>query len=134
MSQTYITHNQWGMSPTGYAIGMLINVPGMVTNGINTNGQLVVRFYTPNGAPLYANQAEMTYRDIKGLCAAGTVVFPIVNNPANIGTAQMFIPYYALNLQPSGAMTRYELAVIATFYVNNFEKARSPLTMMWVNY
>lgn len=105
---------------------MLITIPGTIINGKSASAQMVVRFYMPNGNPLLANSAEPNFRDINGLAATGTVVLPIFNDPAQTGSIPVSIPYYALNLIPTGGMTNYSLTVVATLYVNQFEKAKSP--------
>lgn len=134
MAQPMILHNVWGMSPVGNVLGMKINVPGTIFNAQNSQGQLIVRFYMPDGNPLVANPQEFNYRDFYGLCAAGTPVMPIMDNQADMGGIDLFIPYYALNLIPTNGNRIYDLAAIATFYINNFEKGRSQFTPFQVRY
>jgi hypothetical protein len=113
---------------------MKINVPGTIFNAQNSQGQLIVRFYMPNGNPLIAHMQEYTYRDLYGLCAAGTQVMPIVNNQAELGRIDLFIPYYALNLIATNGNRVYDLAAVASFYINNYEKGRSQFTPFQVRY
>ncbi|MDF3029023.1 MAG: papain family cysteine protease [Fluviicola sp.] len=134
MSQPIITHDIWGVSPTGNALGMKINVPGTIFNAQNSQGQLIVRFYMPDGNPLIANIQEFSYRDLYGLCAAGTQALPILNNQAELGAIDLFIPYYALNLIPTNGTRIYDLAAVASFYINNYEKGRSQFTPFQVRF
>jgi hypothetical protein len=135
ISQPMVYHNIWGYNAMGVGSwGMNIVVPGTIVNGQNSNGQLIVRFFMPNGNPLIANPLEYNYRDRYGLCAAGTPIMPILNNSSNIGQVTLFIPYYALNLIPSNGFNVYDLAVVATFYINDFEKAKSDLTLIQVRF
>lgn len=134
LMQPSITHNFWQWNGTNQVIGMLISVPGTIYNGQNSNGQLVVRFYKSDGSPLLANPSEYIYRDINGLVAAGSLVMPIINNPANLGGITLFIPYYALNFPSSNGSASHNVSAIATFYINNFEKAKSNLTPMIIRF
>ncbi len=132
--QPIVVHNQWVQSPSGMHPGMIIRIPGNITNGVGAYGQLVLRFYLPNGQPLLANPLESFYRDVHGLVAAGTQRGQIVNNPANLEQHWLSIPYYALNFQPSGGMMTYQINVQATLYINEYEKVKSQMTPMVIKY
>jgi len=127
--QPVVAHNQLVQSPIGMQPGMVIRIPGDITNG-----QLVLRFYLPNGQPLLANPLESFYRDVHGLVAAGTQRGKIVNNPANLEQHWLSIPYYALNFQPTGGMMTYQINVQATLYINEYEKVKSQMTPMVIRY
>lgn len=134
LSQPIIVHNVPVNMPNGQFPGMVITVPGNISNGVGANAQIVIRFYRPNGQPLLANVQEYMFRDINGLAAVGSPVLPIYIAQANTGTATFAIPYYALNLPPTGGMQIHELAAVATIYINQFEKAKSPFTRLVVRY
>ena len=135
LSAPNVIHNQWGVISNGNRVqGMNIIVPGSINNGLNLNGQLLVRFYNNDGSPLFANSLEPNYRDANGLCAAGTPIMPITTNSADLSKIILFIPYYALNFPPKGGAFFYNIKAKASFYVNNFEKASSPLTLFQMRY
>jgi len=129
-----ILHNVPVNMPNGQYPGMAITVPGQILNAVGSNAQIIIRFLMPNGQPLYANPQESFFRDIHGYAAVGSPVLPVINNPANTGTATFAIPYYALNLQPTGGMQQYQLSAVATVYINNFEYAKSQPTSMVVRF
>jgi hypothetical protein len=113
---------------------MIIRVPGNITNGTGSQAQIVIRFYMQNGTPLYANVNERTFRDTHGLVASGTMRGKVFNNPAPLGNHPIYIPYYALNFQPTNGMMSYNVNVQATLYVNEYEKAKSmmaPMIIRW---
>ncbi|MGJ1404493.1 C1 family peptidase [Sphingobacterium sp. G1-14] len=114
--------------------GMAISVPGSIINARGSSAQIVIRFLMPDGKPLQANIYEPTFRDIHGSVAVGSPVLPVLNDPAQTGTKTFVIPYYALNLIPTNGVQSYSLFAVATLYINNFEKARSPMTNMIVRY
>lgn len=129
-----VMHNQ-PISTAGQIVpGMMITVPGQIHDALGSSGQLVVRFYYPDGTPLLANPAETFFRDANGLAATGTPVMPVINDPANLSAVRLSIPYYALNFQPTGGRRQHPVKVQATFYLNQFEKAKSqfsPMTISW---
>lgn len=129
-----VLHNVPVNTSMGQFPGMAITVPGNILNATGSSAQLVIRFLMPNGQPLLANPQEYFFRDIHGYVAVGSPVLPVLNNPANTGTATFAIPYYALNLQPTNGMQTYQLNAVATLYINNYEKAKSPPTNMLVRY
>lgn len=129
-----VTHNQWVQTPIGPQPGMIIRIPGNITNGLGAYGQLILRFYLPNGQPLLANPQESVYRDVHGLVAVGTQRGPIIHNPANLGLYWISIPYYALNFNPTGGMMTYQVNVQATLYINEYEKVKSQMTPMFIKY
>lgn len=134
LNQPIVNHNQMIQTPIGYQKGMIINVPGNIYNGIGSQAQVVIRFYMQNGAPLYANVQETNYRDVHGLVASGTMRGPVINAVASLGSHQIYIPYYALNFQPTNGMRTYNVNVQATLYINEFEKARSAMTPMIIRW
>ncbi|MFO7446791.1 MAG: C1 family peptidase [Ignavibacteriaceae bacterium] len=134
LGQPLITHNVPVQTPLGTWPGMLIRVPGSINNAQGNQAQLIIRFYFPDGTPLLANHQELSYRDANGLAAAGTPAMPVLNNNANIANIELQIPYYALNLTPTNNMTQYQLAAVATLYINSFEKAKSLFTTLTVFY
>lgn len=134
LSNLTVIHNIPVNMPNGQFPGMAITVPGSIRNAVGSNAQIVIRFLMPNGRPLLANAQEGFFRDINGYVAVGSPVLPVFNNPASTGTATFVIPYYALNLIASGGMNAYQLSAVATLYINNFEKARSPATPMTIRW
>lgn len=134
LGQPIVNHSQMVQTPIGLQPGMIISIPGSIMNGIGSYAQIVLRFYMPNGQPLFANVNEGVYRDAHGLVATGTQRGQIINNPASLGNHIVSIPYYALNFQPTRGMNIYNIAVQATLYINEFEKSKSTLTPMIIRY
>lgn len=134
LGQPIITHNVQIQTSFGIYLGMIITVPGAISNAQGNQAQLIIRFYLPDGRPLIANVSEPMFRDANGLAATGTPLLPVVNNPANTANIQLQIPYYALNFQPTNGMMQYNVAAVATLYINSFEKAKSPFTLMIIKY
>lgn len=130
LSMPVVMHNQRVPTAGGMVPGMVITVPGQIHGALGSSGQLVVRFYLPDGTPLLANSLEPFFRDANGLAATGTSVIPVTNDPANVSRFRLTIPYYALNFQPTGGRQTYAVQAQATFYLNQFEKARSNFTPM----
>jgi hypothetical protein len=120
-------------TPFGVQRAMMINIPWTVVNGLGSTAQIVVRFYEQNGQPLMANPQEHNFRDINGLAAAGTAIFQIQYGPA-MGNNPVLIPYYALNFVFTNGAVHHNINMVVTMYVNQFEKARSPLIPIFVNY
>jgi TolB-like protein len=108
--------------------GMSITIQGAITNAWNKSGQVVVRFFMPNGQALFANPQEFTFRDASGLVAVGTNRFPIPERRYPLGNITLFIPYYALNMQPTGGNMTYQLGMQGFVYIDGFERARSQIT------
>lgn len=134
LNQPVVLHNQIIQTPRGNQLGMIIRVPGNIINGTGSQAQVVIRFYMQNGTPLYANTLESTFRDTHGLVASGTMRGQVFNNPAPIGNHSIYIPYYALNFQPTNGMMSYNVNVQATLYVNEYEKAKSMMTPMVIRW
>jgi C1A family cysteine protease len=128
LNQPIIYHNQSIQTPLGMQSGMIISIPGNIYNGRGSQAQIVTRFYYPNGAPLLANSSELTYRDAHGLAATGTMRGQIFNDPTPLDNHYIYIPYYALNFQPTNGMVTHNVIVQATLYINEFEKAKSSMT------
>jgi len=123
-------HVQGTMPPI---LGMNINVPVTIQEAKGANAQIIVRFYFPNGTPLISNMYEYTYKDVHGLAAVGTPPTRLFNNNIN-EEVSLFIPYYALNLQPTGGRMQYNIVAVATIYINSFEKAQSNISPIIINY
>jgi hypothetical protein len=132
--QPIVNHNQMIQTPIGNQLGMIINVPGNIYNGVGSQAQVVIRFYMQNGDPLFANTQERNYRDVHGLVASGTMRGPVINTVAPLGSHLIYIPYYALNFQPTNGMRTYNVNVQATLYINEFEKARSAMAPMIIRW
>lgn len=130
LGKPIVVHNIPVQTNFGIFPGMSISIPGSIENAQGSWAQIILRFYFPDGRPLFANNQEPFYRDVHGLAATGTPVFPIYHNPSRFDHMQLKIPYYALNLQPTNMTARYPVAVNATLYINSFEKARSQLSEM----
>jgi hypothetical protein len=116
------------------APGMAITIPGTVSNAQGKTLQLVVRFTSPTGQALFANQAEGTYRDAQGLAATGTPAFPVQVPVAQLALAPVAIPYYALNLPPTGGKFNYTPYIIAFVYLDNYVVAQSQPVQFLVTY
>lgn len=134
MSRPMIMHNQMVQSPKGTVAGMAIRVPGYINRGQGATAQMIVRFYSAAGRPLYAHPSEPYFRDTHGGVAVGTAILPVYNNHASTENMVFYIPYYALNLPASNYANVYQLQVRATLYVNEFEEGHSDfsaLTVRW---
>lgn len=113
--------------------GMNVFVKGRVQGAFGSSGQVAARFFMPNGQPLLANVQERWYRDTAGWVSAYTTPFPVTQDPFEIN-AVMPIPYYALNLVPTGMSTLYALTVQADLYLNGvlaLRSAHAPFSVYW---
>jgi len=132
LQQPIVHHNQMVQTPNGMMNGMILNTPGVIINGMGKTAQLIIRFYQQDMTPLFANYAEPSFRDINGLVAVGTPQGTITANERHVDQFTFAIPYYALNFIPTNGMARHVVHVIATLYVDNFEIAKSPSSVMTV--
>ncbi len=110
----------------GMAPGIGVRIPGSVQNAIGATLQVVVRFMFPNGALLVAHPMERTYRDVAGYVATGTSPVPVQVPTFDVFGFALGIPFFALNLQPTGGAICYGLSAIASVYVNDVLVAQSP--------
>ncbi|MET3019343.1 hypothetical protein [Flavobacterium hydatis] len=134
LNEPLIYHNVAVRTPAGTFAGMVITIPGFMSNAQGNNAELLVRFYTPNGRTLYAHPNETFYRDITGLVVTGTGVLPITNKFVDLSSRTFQIPYYALNLMPTNGSAKYEILAKASLYINNIEVMTSQYTQMLINY
>lgn len=134
MGYPSIIHNQTVPSPNGPVPGMRILLSGRLQNAKGRQFQIMARFRFQNGSALNANYSEQAFRDISGLVATGTPVMPVGVEDAPIDGVVLTIPYYALNLQPSGGNNSYNLALNVIAYLNNQPVAQSaevPFQVRW---
>lgn len=127
-----IQHDVPVMNPTGSTgNGMMIRLPGSLTNASGKTLQVVVRFSLQNGSPLFANSQERTFRDAQGLVATGTALIQIASPYIDLNSLLISIPYYALNLAETGLF--YDLQLTAFVYVDNVALAQSsaPFRVRW---
>jgi hypothetical protein len=121
-----LVHNLTVQTPTGMFPGMQIRVPGLITGARGRILQLVVKFNYFNGPPLRANPIEMSYRDAGGLVATGTQAISIGGDSEPTDPLQIFIPYYALNFQPTGGNMTMNLSFTVIALVDNTQQAQTP--------
>lgn len=127
------THNVPVAGPMGMAPGMQIRLGGRITGAAGRMLQVVVRFSMQGGPPLLANVQERMYRDLSGLVATGTAPRPITANDEAL-TDVLAIPYYALNMVPTGGMTQHALLAAAFAYIDNVLVMQSvpiPFGLSW---
>jgi hypothetical protein len=127
------THNVPVAGPMGMAPGMQIGLGGRITGAAGRMFQIVVRFSVQGGPPLFANVQERMYRDLSGLAATGTPPRPVAGHDEAL-TDVLAIPYYALNLVPTGGMTQHALQAVAFAYVDNvlvMQSAPLPFLLNW---
>jgi len=110
----------------------VIRVPGSIAGGMGKHLQVVARFSFQNGIPLRANQNEAVFRDVTGLVATGTPEVALIADPTDLQTFYFVIPYYALNLAPTGGHTTYLLTVNASIYIDRFLIYQTPATLFTV--
>lgn len=134
LNEPLIYHNVAVRTPAGTFPGMVITIPGFMTNAQGNNAELLVRFYTPDGRALYAHPNESFYRDRGGLVVTGTGMLPVVNTFVDLSSKSFQIPYYALNLIATNGSAKYEIRAKASLYVNNIEVSTSQYTQMRINY
>lgn len=132
ISRPEVAHNVPISALGGTWPGMNIRVPGSISGAKGSNAQVLVRFYFPDGRALLANPMEPTFRDAHGLAATGTPVGEVFSDSAGLESHVMSIPYYALNLVPTGGRQRYDLSVVASVYLDGFEVVRSEMTPITV--
>jgi hypothetical protein len=73
------------------------------------------------------------YRDLSGLVATGTAPRPITANDEAL-TDVLVIPYYALNMVPTGGMTQHALLAVAFAYIDNvlvMQSVPMPFGLRW---
>ena len=120
-------HN--ALAPNGtMVVGLRVTPAGTVSNARGRQGQVIIRFTNPQGSPLIANPAEMTFRDVNGLVAVGSNVFTITADQFNLAAAAFVIPEYALNFPPTNYTQSYDVGAVVSLYVDGFEMSRSPAT------
>jgi hypothetical protein len=88
----------------------------------------------PNGQMLVANFQERSFRDVTGQVAVGTQPMGLSQDRVDLRGFPFFIPYYALNMRPTGGRMRYQLFATVFVYVDGFEVARSgtiPFVLVW---
>jgi Papain family cysteine protease len=107
-------------TPTGQLPGMMLTVPGTVTNAVGKHLLIVGRFAYANGQPLRANPSEQRFRDVSGFVATGTPDIIVQTPSVDLAPFYFFIPYYALNFAPTNPQTTYSLSVFASVYIDNF--------------
>ena len=113
---------------------MDLRVGGTLEGAAGRSAQLVVRFFFPNGQVLIANVQEWTYRDAAGAVAAYTPPLPVTTPSFDLSGLLLTIPYYALNLVPTGMRTQYVLTALAEVYVDGalaLRSGHSPLSVWW---
>jgi hypothetical protein len=117
------------VAPNGAMVpGLRITPAGTVSNAKGRMGQVIIRFTDPQGNPLIANPAELTFRDVNSLVAVGSNIFPINADQFNLAAATFVIPEYALNFPPTNYSRSYDLGAVLSIYVDGFEVSRSPAT------
>ena len=127
------THNVPVPGPMGMAPGMQIQLGGRVAQAAGHSLQIVVRFAVQGGPPLFANVQERMYRDLTGLVATGTAPRPVASNDEALNDL-LSIPYYALNMMPTGGMTQHALLATAFAYLDNqpvTQSAPMPFGLNW---
>lgn len=118
--------------PNNFA--MRIRLPGTISNAAGKKLQLVVRFNHQNGQPMFANPQEPLFRDVQGLVATGTPALPVSTQNISLNELPMVIPYYALNLQPTGGQVGYTLTLTVSVYLDNYIVAQTqptPFNIRW---
>lgn len=129
-----VIHNQLLPSPGGPVPGMTIPLSGRVQNARGQQLTLVARFSFFQGAALFANQADPTFRDPSGVVATGTLPLPVGVDDAPIDGLFLTIPYQALNLQPTGGQNTYFLSFNVVASLNGQPVAQSaqvPFQIRW---
>ena len=125
-----VTHNR----VSNGVPGMAITIAGKIEHAKSRNAQVVTRFSMPDGRMLIANLLEQNFRDASGFVSVGTQLFVVTSNNYDLTSQSFFIPYYALNMQPTGGRMQYSLSATCYVYVDGFEIARSaaaPFVMVW---
>ena len=123
-------HNQF----VANQMGMTLGINGTIQKAKGRSTQIVIRFSFPDGRVLNANAQELTFRDATGQVAVGSQQVIGVSDNINLAGTVYFIPYYALNLVPTGGRMRYDLMSTVFVYVDGFEVKRSapsPFSVTW---
>ena len=109
----------------GGLTGIAITLPGRLNDAANHRVGLVAHFTFPNGQPLFANASERRYRDWQGFVATNLEIPYTSGDTIDLGKYKLFIPYYALNLAPTGGRAIYTASVAAGVYVDGIETGRT---------
>ena len=98
--------------------GLMFRASGQLTLGRSADVQLVLYFTFPDGTWLFANFQEQHYRAGGDQIATGSE-HVVADGSVELGTVFIKpIPYYALNLVPTGYQTTYLVMAQATVFVD----------------
>ena len=112
---------------------MSVLVAGSVQGAVGQQAQLVTRFFFADGRPLFAHGGEAWYRDTGGFVATYTPQFFVTQDPQDLSVA-LTIPYYALNLVPTGMRMLYPLTALTDLFLNGslaLRSGHSPFSVYW---
>jgi hypothetical protein len=105
--------------------GIVISVPGQVTDAVGRHLQLVARFSLPDGQILRTHPFEQVYRDATGFVAVGTPDITITTTPVDLAPFYFSIPFYAITPTTNGQVTHLVNVTISA-YVNSFLVFQTP--------
>lgn len=113
---------------------MSIQVPGILQSYSGKQIQLVIRFVDAYGNLLPGNRGDLRYVDAAGYAATGSGLVNVTSNQFDLGTLQIWMPYYSLNLPNSGGTQSHDLTAFAELFVDGKMVAQServPLRVNW---
>lgn len=116
-----ITHNINVTLAQGTFPGLKFIVPGKITNASGLVGEVLLRFYFPDGQVLKANPQETHYKDLDNSVVSGSGLFIFNSDNLKLEDRVFVIPYHALNLQPTGYQKTYNIKANVSVYINSVE-------------
>jgi hypothetical protein len=115
-----------------YFIG--IQIPGTLEPAGGTTAQIMIQFLDQQNQPLPALAGEVTYRSPDGFAMTASESIPLGSGPIDLGSYNLWMPYYALSLPNTNGETVHELKLYADIYIDNQFVARStlvPFSVRW---
>lgn len=113
---------------------MAINVPGSLQGYKGRQIQLVIRFVDSNRNFLRGSTSDLQYIDASGNAATGSNLITVDSDIFDLGTQQIWMPYYALNLTFTGGQQTYDIYAYAELFVDGQVAAQSQLVPLRVNW
>lgn len=113
---------------------MGIQLPGVLQGYAGKQIQIAIRFVDANGNFLPGNLNDPRYIDASGYAATGSGLISVTSDQFDLGSMQLWMPYYALNLLNTGGQQVHNLNAFAEVFTDGKMVAQSkmvPLQVTW---